>query len=67
MFSYFKSPKVEGVWCYDSHRKGTTSGTLCLTGHNMILYADDTTRGEICVQYKNVDSVERRYLYHPLN
>lgn len=57
---YIPTPKVDGVWCYDSHRKGTTSGTLCLTGHNMILYADDTTRGEIWVPYKNIDSVERR-------
>nr|XP_039257733.1 myotubularin-related protein 9-like isoform X1 [Styela clava] len=54
-----QTPKVEGVWCYNGQNKAI-SGTLCLTGHHMILYADDTSSGEIWIQYMNIDAVEKR-------
>ncbi|KAH8301170.1 hypothetical protein KR018_005003 [Drosophila ironensis] len=58
-----KTPKLDGVLLHDpgsSTSGGATVGTLCITGHHLLLSARQETSQELWLLHKNIDSVEKR-------
>ncbi|XP_017122306.1 myotubularin-related protein 9 [Drosophila elegans] len=58
-----KTPKLDGVLLHDPSNVGAlgaTVGTLCITGHHLLLSARQETSQELWLLHKNIDSVEKK-------
>ncbi|XP_017000052.2 myotubularin-related protein 9 [Drosophila takahashii] len=59
-----KTPKLDGVLLHDPSNaggaSGATVGTLCITGHHLLLSARQETSQELWLLHKNIDSVEKK-------
>lgn len=54
-----KTPKLDGVFLHD-HLHATVEGTLCITGHHLLLSARQENSQELWLLHKNIDSVEKK-------
>ncbi|KAH8380067.1 hypothetical protein KR009_008750 [Drosophila setifemur] len=59
-----KTPKLDGVLLHDPGAGvsggGATVGTLCITGHHLLLSARQENSQELWLLHKNIDSVEKK-------
>ncbi|XP_017049641.1 myotubularin-related protein 9 [Drosophila ficusphila] len=58
-----KTPKLDGVLLHDPSNagaSGATVGTLCITGHHLLLSARQETSQELWLLHKNIDCVEKK-------
>lgn len=60
-----KTPKLDGVLLHDPGTAtgtggGATVGTLCITGHHLLLSARQENSQELWLLHKNIDSVEKK-------
>ncbi|KAH8286527.1 hypothetical protein KR054_010826 [Drosophila jambulina] len=64
-----KTPKLDGVLLHDPGQAGTgtgtgtgapTVGTLCITGHHLLLSARQENSQELWLLHKNIDCVEKK-------
>lgn len=53
------TPKLDGVSLHD-HLHATVEGTLCLTGHHLIVSSRQENNQELWLLHKNVDCVEKK-------
>ncbi|KAI0223727.1 Myotubularin-related protein 9 [Lamellibrachia satsuma] len=56
---FIRTPKVDGVTLYRPNAE-PVEGTLCITGHHLILSSRQNHKEEMWLLHKNVDSVEKR-------
>ncbi len=56
-----KTPRVDGVVLHRPFMP-TVEGTLCLTGHHLILSSRQDNTEELWLLHANIDSIEKRYL-----
>ncbi|XP_036337919.1 myotubularin-related protein 9 [Rhagoletis pomonella] len=54
-----KTPKLDGVFLHD-HLHATVEGTLCITGHHLLLSARQENSQELWLLHKNIDCVEKK-------
>ncbi|XP_055845895.1 myotubularin-related protein 9 [Episyrphus balteatus] len=54
-----KTPKLDGVLLHD-HLHATVEGTLCITGHHLLLSARQENSQELWLLHKNIDCVEKK-------
>ncbi|KAI9587378.1 myotubularin-related protein 9 isoform X1 [Glossina fuscipes] len=54
-----KTPKLDGVLLHD-HLHATVEGTLCITGHHLLLSARQESSQELWLMHKNIDGVEKK-------
>ncbi|XP_037940403.1 myotubularin-related protein 9-like, partial [Teleopsis dalmanni] len=54
-----KTPKLDGVFLHD-HTHATVEGTLCITGHHLLLSARQENSQELWLLHKNIDCVEKK-------
>ncbi|XP_018804153.1 PREDICTED: myotubularin-related protein 9 isoform X2 [Bactrocera latifrons] len=54
-----KTPKLDGVFLHD-HLHTTVEGTLCITGHHLLLSARQENSQELWLLHKNIDCVEKK-------
>lgn len=55
-----KTPRVDGVVLHRPF-KPTVEGTLCLTGHHLILSSRQDNIEELWLLHSNIDSIEKRW------
>ncbi|EDW80020.1 uncharacterized protein Dwil_GK12345 [Drosophila willistoni] len=56
-----KTPKLDGVFLHDPlQANATVEGTLCITGHHLLLSARQENSQELWLLHKNIDSVEKK-------
>ncbi|EDW93091.1 myotubularin-related protein 9 [Drosophila yakuba] len=58
-----KTPKLDGVLLHDPSNagaSGATVGTLCITGHHLLLSARQETSQELWLLHQNIDCVEKK-------
>ncbi|XP_056437309.1 myotubularin-related protein 9 isoform X1 [Gadus chalcogrammus] len=56
-----KTPRVDGVVLHRPFMP-TVEGTLCLTGHHLILSSRQDNTEELWLLHSNIDSIEKRFL-----
>ncbi|XP_002742067.2 myotubularin-related protein 9 [Saccoglossus kowalevskii] len=56
-----KTPKVDGVVLHYPFR-ASVEGTLCLTGHHLILSSRKTNSEELWLLHSNIDSIEKKFV-----
>uniref|UniRef100_W8B3A6 Myotubularin-related protein 9 n=1 Tax=Ceratitis capitata TaxID=7213 RepID=W8B3A6_CERCA len=54
-----KTPKLDGVFLHD-HLHAKVEGTLCITGHHLLLSARQENSQELWLLHKNIDCVEKK-------
>lgn len=57
-----KTPRVDGVILHRPFMP-KVEGTLCLTGHHLILSSRQDNTEELWLLHANIDSTEKRYCY----
>ncbi|XP_030372509.1 myotubularin-related protein 9 [Scaptodrosophila lebanonensis] len=58
-----KTPKLDGVLLYlpdHDNQQATVEGTLCITGHHLLLSARQENTQELWLLHKNIDCVEKK-------
>ncbi|XP_030571571.1 myotubularin-related protein 9 [Drosophila novamexicana] len=55
-----KTPKLDGVFLHANAANATVEGTLCITGHHLLLSARQENTQELWLLHKNIDCVERK-------
>ncbi|KAL7734734.1 hypothetical protein ACLKA6_011022 [Drosophila palustris] len=57
-----KTPKLDGVFLHtnSSSTNATVEGTLCITGHHLLLSARQENSQELWLLHKNIDCVEKK-------
>ncbi|XP_062128107.1 myotubularin-related protein 9 [Drosophila sulfurigaster albostrigata] len=55
-----KTPKLDGVFLHTTTANATVEGTLCITGHHLLLSARQENSQELWLLHKNIDSVEKK-------
>ncbi|XP_022213683.1 myotubularin-related protein 9 [Drosophila obscura] len=59
-----KTPKLDGVFLHDpqplQHANAATVGTLCITGHHLLLSARQENSQELWLLHKDIDCVEKK-------
>ncbi|KAH8415476.1 hypothetical protein KR222_000482 [Zaprionus bogoriensis] len=55
-----KTPKLDGVFLHTSTSSATVEGTLCITGHHLLLSARQENSQELWLLHKNIDCVEKK-------
>ncbi|EAT48918.1 AAEL000053-PA [Aedes aegypti] len=55
-----RTPKLDGVQLYEQPRRESIDGTLCITGHHLILSTRKEGARELWLLHQNVDIVERK-------
>lgn len=58
-----KTPRADGVVLHRPFMP-TVEGTLCLTGHHLILSSRQDNTEELWLLHTNIDSIEKRYHWH---
>uniref|UniRef100_A0A7N6B1Y6 Myotubularin-related protein 9 n=1 Tax=Anabas testudineus TaxID=64144 RepID=A0A7N6B1Y6_ANATE len=56
-----KTPRVDGVVLHRPFMP-TVEGTLCLTGHHLILSSRQDNTEELWLLHSNIDSIEKRFV-----
>uniref|UniRef100_A0A8C6Q2S5 Myotubularin-related protein 9 n=1 Tax=Nothobranchius furzeri TaxID=105023 RepID=A0A8C6Q2S5_NOTFU len=56
-----KTPRVDGVVLHRPFMP-TVEGTLCLTGHHLILSSRQDSAEELWLLHANIDSIEKRFV-----
>ncbi|KXJ75459.1 hypothetical protein RP20_CCG011683 [Aedes albopictus] len=57
---WIRTPKLDGVQLYEQLRRESIDGTLCITGHHLILSTRKEGARELWLLHQNVDIVERK-------
>lgn len=55
-----RTPKLDGVLLYEQLKREPIDGTLCITGHHLILSTRKEGARELWLLHQNVDVVERK-------
>ncbi|KAH8302863.1 hypothetical protein KR044_011376 [Drosophila immigrans] len=55
-----KTPKLDGVFLHTTTANATVEGTLCITGHHLLLSARQENSQELWLLHKNIDCVEKK-------
>ncbi|TDG51198.1 hypothetical protein AWZ03_002285 [Drosophila navojoa] len=55
-----KTPKLDGVFLHTNATNATVEGTLCITGHHLLLSARQESTQELWLLHKNIDCVEKK-------
>ncbi|KAL9697646.1 hypothetical protein quinque_001087 [Culex quinquefasciatus] len=55
-----RTPKLDGVQLYEQLKRESIDGTLCITGHHLILSTRREGARELWLLHQNVDIVERK-------
>ncbi|KAH8372204.1 hypothetical protein KR093_010586 [Drosophila rubida] len=55
-----KTPKLDGVFLHTTTANATVEGTLCITGHHLLLSARQENTQELWLLHKNIDCVEKK-------
>lgn len=57
---HIRTPKLDGVLLYEQIKREPIDGTLCITGHHLILSTRKEGARELWLLHQNVDIVERK-------